>query len=97
MEKVNTVTYMTIRRRQWLTSIPVYLRDFISKSSLTMDDTFNYLSKIDINSEDLEKRTLTSKLLITGRSLLNMAKKGLKMYKKALGYAAKKWNIEKTI
>ena len=65
------------------------------KSSLTMDDTFNYLSKIDINSEDLEKRTLTSKLLITGRSLLNMAKKGLKMYKKALGYAAKKWNIEK--
>ena len=58
-----------------------------------MDDTFNYLSKIDINSEDLEKRTLTSKLLITGRSLLNMAKKGLKMYKKALGYAAKKWNM----
>ena len=54
-----------------------------------MDDTVNYLSKIDINMEDLEKRTLTSKLLITGRSLLNMAKKGLKMYKKAVAFAAK--------
>ena len=59
-----------------------------------MDDTSNYLSKIDVNCE-LENCKLTSRLLITGRSLLNMAKKGLQMYKKSLGYAAKKWNIDK--
>ena len=65
------------------------------KPSLAQDDPVNYSSNIDITFAHLEKRTLTSKLLITGRSLLNMAKKGLKMYKKALAHASKKWDLDK--
>ena len=62
-------TKMVVDKQTSVTS-KLYLKTF-----LTMNDTVNYLSKIDINMEDLEKRTLTSKLLITGRSLLNMAKR----------------------
>lgn len=60
---------------------------------LTQDETVSYVAGLDINVIDLEKRTLTSKLLITGRSILNMAKKGVRYYKKAMAYTAKKWDL----
>ena len=63
------------------------------KPVLTQDETKYYIAGLDINVKDLEKRTLTSKLLITGRSILNMAKNGVRHYKKALAYTAKKWDL----
>ena len=60
---------------------------------LTQDETVSYVAGLDINVMDLEKRTLASNLLITGRSILNMAKKGVRYYKKAMAYTAKKWDL----
>ena len=65
------------------------------KPNLSLDLNTNYRAGIEIQSEDLEKKGVTGPLLITGRTLLAMAKRGVVYYKKALAFAAQKWDIVK--
>ena len=65
------------------------------KPNLSLDLNTNYRAGIEIQSEDLEKKGVTGPLLITGRTLLAMAKRGVTNYKKALAFAANKWDIVK--
>ena len=44
---------------------------------------------------DLEKKTFNSSLLVAGRALLNLAKKGYEHHRKSLSDAERKWNMEK--
>ena len=44
---------------------------------------------------DLEKKSVSSPLLVTGRTLLAMAKKGNRFYKRALSFAEQKWDTSK--
>ena len=60
------------------------------KEELSLDLASPYFSELDINSKDLEKKNKTGLLLITGRTILNMAAKGLREYKKALSFAKMK-------
>ena len=62
------------------------------KSKLSLDISRQYISGYDINSNDLEKQFRQGDQLLSGRSILEMAQKGLKHYKKALAFAAHKWD-----
>ena len=44
---------------------------------------------------DLEKKNRTGDQLLSGRQILDMAKRGTKAYRKALAFASRKWDIEK--
>eukprot|EP00548_Thalassiothrix_antarctica_P015743 CAMPEP_0194166986 /NCGR_PEP_ID=MMETSP0154-20130528/2433_1 /TAXON_ID=1049557 /ORGANISM="Thalassiothrix antarctica, Strain L6-D1" /LENGTH=427 /DNA_ID=CAMNT_0038877803 /DNA_START=367 /DNA_END=1647 /DNA_ORIENTATION=- len=64
------------------------------KTELSRDKNRIYHTEIDINSLDLEKKFMTTAQLISGRQLLETAKRGIKSYKKALSFAASKWNLK---
>ena len=64
------------------------------KTGLSRDNNRIYHTEIDINYLDLEKKFRTNPQLITGRQLLDTAKRGIKSYKKALSFAASKWNLK---
>ena len=61
------------------------------KPNLSLDLNTNYRAGIEMQSEDLEKKGVTGPLLVAGRTLLAMAKRGVTNCKKALSFAAKKW------
>ena len=44
---------------------------------------------------DLEKKNRKGAQLLSGRQLLDMAKRGTKSYSKELAFASKRWDIEK--
>ncbi len=67
----------------------------VLKQSLSLDRFRSYYPGIDIKHKDLEKKNMTSPMLMTGRSLLALAKKGYKMFKKANSFAEQKWDIKK--
>ena len=54
------------------------------KSSITLNIERNYISGSDINQADLEKQYRSGNQILSGRSLLEMAQKGVKCYKKTL-------------
>ena len=64
------------------------------KSSLSRDLNVSYHCGQQIVVSDLEKKTINDPLLVTGRSLCGIAKKGVSFYRKALSYAVKKWDIK---
>jgi len=64
------------------------------KTGLSRDNNRIYHTETDINSLDLEKKFRTNPQLISGRQLLETAKRGIKSYKKALSFAASKWNLK---
>jgi len=65
------------------------------KPSLHLDLNTDYRADYDLLSEDLERKTVNNPLLITGRSLHALAKKGITHYRKALSFASKKWDLKK--
>ena len=65
------------------------------KQSLSRDDSVFYYLGSDISYHDLKKKNRTGVTLLNGRQLLDMAKRGLKDYRKALAYATDKWDIKK--
>ena len=67
------------------------------KLSLTKDKCRTYYSDFDITLADLEKRNCTGEQLICGTNLLDLAKKGVRCYKKALAFCLHKWDSEKMI
>ena len=62
------------------------------KDCYTAGSNIKFRSGIDITSLDLERRFLTGKQLITGRKLIEMARDGVKNYKKALSFCDIKYN-----
>lgn len=65
------------------------------KPSLHLDLNVNYRADIELVTEDLERKTVNNPLLVTGRSLHVLAKKGVSFYRKALSFASKKWDVKK--
>ena len=65
------------------------------KASLTRDNSRKYFAKLDFLPSDLEKKGRNGKQLVSGRNLLDMAKKGTANYRKALSYAVKKFDLDK--
>lgn len=63
------------------------------KPSLHLDLNVNYRADFDIVTEDLERKTVNNPLLVTGRSLHVLAKKGISFYR-ALSFAVKKWDVK---
>lgn len=65
------------------------------KPSLSRDDSaFNYLGT-DITFLDLQKKNRVGATLLNGWQLLDMAKQGLRDYRKALAFASDKWDVKK--
>ena len=67
---------------------------YVLKSSVNLGYSHRFRSGVDITSLDLEKKLRSGNLLITGRQLFDMAKKGVKNYKKALSFCVKKWDLK---
>ena len=69
----------------------------VLKQSLTLDKFRSYYAGVDITYLDLEKKNLlpSCNLLVTGRSLHNLAKKGLANYRKANSFAVQMWDEKK--
>ena len=59
---------------------------------MTCDIYRKYHAYDDIFLTDLERKNTTGKLLVTGRTLLAMAKKGARMFCKANSFIDQKWN-----
>ena len=67
----------------------------VLKQSLSLDRFRTYYAGIDIKHKDLEKKHMTGLMLMSGRSLLALAKRSYKMFKKANSFAEQKWDIKK--
>ena len=67
---------------------------FSLKEILTRDKSCTYYSQEDIFYRDLEKKNRTGGQLRNGHQLHDMAKRGMKAYKKALSYCAQKYDIK---
>ena len=64
------------------------------KTSLTLDESRLYVSGIDITALDLEKTYRSNDQLMSGRQILDLAKKGTGNYRKALAFASRKFDLE---
>ena len=69
--------------------------ELLLKKSLHRDPVRTFRAGKVINYLDLEKKAINGSLLVTGRTLLAMAKKGAKFFRKANSYAEQKWNMKK--
>ena len=65
------------------------------KINLSRDKFRRYYADKDIIRTDLEKKSRNGKQLVSGRSLLEMAKKGTAYYRKALAFTHKKFDLDK--
>ena len=71
--------------------------ELVLKKDLHRDPTRVFRAKKEINYLDLEKKSTSSPLLVTGRTLLALAKTGHKNYKRALSFAEQKWDFVKGV
>jgi hypothetical protein len=65
------------------------------KIDLSRDENTLYYVGSEIRHEDLEKKNRVGRELLNGRQLTDMARRGLKSYRKALSFANDKWDIKK--
>ena len=65
------------------------------KPNLSRDKSRMYFAGKHILRSDLEKKAKNGKQLVSGRSLLEMAKKGTAYYRKALAFTHKKFDLDK--
>ena len=85
------VTSKTASSRKKTPTTKMYL-----KESLSRDDSRVFYTGTDITSSDLEKKKRTgSTIIINGRQLTDMAKRGLRDYRKALSFTTDKWDMKK--
>ena len=63
--------------------------------NLSRDETTLYYVGSEITYGDLEKKNRQGNEVLNGRQLTDMAKKGLREYRKALAFANMKWNMIK--
>ena len=66
------------------------------KESLSRDDSRVYYIGSDITKNDLEKKNRNgSNTILNGRQITDMAKRGLRDYRKALSFTTDKWDLKK--
>jgi len=65
------------------------------KQSISKDDSAFYYVGTDITYRDLRLKNRVGTVLLNGRQLLDMAKKGMTDYRKAMAFTSDKWNLKK--
>jgi hypothetical protein len=66
------------------------------KESLSRDESRVYYTGTDITKSDLEKKNRNgSNTILNGRQITDMAKRGLRDYRKALSFTTDKWDLKK--
>ena len=71
------------------------ITSLILKPSLTLNKFQSFRAGSDVNHLLLEKKNLTGNQLITGRTILGMAKKGAQNFRKANSFAEEMWDVKK--
>ena len=71
------------------------LKTYTLKPTLHLNKSRSYIAGIDITQKDLEKKNRSGSQLMTGRQLFDIANKGTSYYRKALAFAARKYDMEK--
>ena len=71
------------------------LTSYYLKGSLCRDDSRLYYQGSDITFRDLEKKNRTGTAVLNGRQLTDMAKRGTREFRKAMGYTKDKWDFKK--
>ena len=87
-------TVVTSTTMENVDSIIANSQKYVLKSSLSRDGSRNYFAGIDIVATDLEKKSRNSAILSSGRTLLDLGKKGIANYRKALSFASKKFDLD---
>ena len=76
-------------RKKKTTTTKIYL-----KENLSRDDSRVFYLGTDIFFNDLQKKNRSGDTLLNGRQLIDMAKRGLRDYRKAMAFTTDKWNIK---
>ena len=71
------------------------LKTYTLKPTLHLNKSRSYIAGIDITQNDLKKKNRSGSQLMTGRQIFDLAKKGTSYYRKALAFAARKYDMEK--
>lgn len=66
----------------------------VLKKLLTRNAYENFFMGEDITVFSLEKKSQNTNTLMSGRQILDIAKKGVQNYRKALAFASKKWDLK---
>ena len=69
----------------------------ILKNKFLPDSSKKYIAGVDILASELEKKSRSSKQLVTGRNLLDIANRNMKKHRKAIGFASHLWDLDKNI
>ena len=93
-ELFDTTTESVIDKDVSVSSSVSSVQKHTLKTTLTLDESRVYTSGIEITALDLEKKNRTGNQLMSGRQILDLAKKGTGNYRKALAYASRKYDLE---
>ena len=83
-------TSIATKKRDDMASISQYAL----KQIVSLDASRTFYCGEDIRVDDLEKKNRTGSVLITGRHLHDMAKRGVRNYRKALSFCAAKYDLK---
>jgi hypothetical protein len=68
----------------------------VLKPTLSREEFMTFTAGEEINCADLKrKHRLTSDEHLSGRNLLDMARRGMKDFRKAMAFAKDKWDVKK--
>ena len=65
------------------------------KEELFVLNERKFVAGLDITASELEKRSRNTKILMSGRSIYDLAKRSLRKHKKAIGFSAELWDLDK--
>ena len=91
----DTTTHRTITSKSASSRKKSPTTKLFLKQKLSRDDSRVFYTGTDISFSDLEKKNRTSNTIINGRQLTDMAKRGLRDYRKALSFTTDKWDLKK--
>ena len=98
----DTTTHRTVTSKSASSTKKSPTTKMFLKQKLSRDDSRVFYTGTDISFSDLEKKNRTSNTnprtsntLINGRQLTDMAKRGLRDYRKALSFTTDKWDLKK--
>jgi hypothetical protein len=89
VKTVSVITHKKSSSRSTQSQPMLYL-----KHNLSRTPERSYYVGHEITHDDLEKKHRTGPSLINGRQLTDMAKRGMKDYRKALAFTKKKWDLK---
>ena len=70
-----------------------YTSKIVPRDDLTLDVRYKYHVEEEIRYLDLDKKNRTGGVLLSGRNILDMAKRGAKSLRKAMAFAQIKWDL----